>query len=82
MAAESLQAEYFDHLYADSSDPWQISSGWYEDRKRAVMAAVLPRRHYRLAFEPGCGNGVLTARWPTLRPRRRAGTVRRPRSSQ
>ena len=62
MAAESLQADYFDHLYADNSDPWRISFGWYEERKRAVMTAVLPRRHYRMAFEPGCGNGILTSR--------------------
>ena len=62
MAAESLQPEYFNDLYAGSADPWAISQGWYEERKRRVVEAVLPREHYRQAFEPGCGNGVLTAR--------------------
>ena len=62
MAAESLRADYFDNLYAGSADPWAISQGWYEERKRRVVEAVLPREHYRQAFEPGCGNGILTAR--------------------
>ena len=60
MASESLQSDYFDHLYAGSADPWRIGTGWYEERKRALVMAALPRQHYRLAFEPGCGNGVLT----------------------
>ncbi|MEO6885008.1 MAG: SAM-dependent methyltransferase [Jatrophihabitantaceae bacterium] len=56
----SLPAEYFNNLYADSDDPWQISTGWYEQRKRALVMASLPREHYRLGFEPGCSNGDLT----------------------
>lgn len=62
MAIESLRAEYFDRLYAGSADPWAISQGWYEERKRRVVEAVLPRERYRQAFEPGCGNGILTSR--------------------
>jgi SAM-dependent methyltransferase len=57
----SLPADYFNQLYADSDDPWQISSGWYEHRKRAVLLACLPHQHYPLVFEPGCSNGELTA---------------------
>jgi SAM-dependent methyltransferase len=62
MATESLRPEYFDRMYADSADPWAISQGWYEERKRRVVEAVLPRERYRRAFEPGCGNGILTRR--------------------
>lgn len=49
----------FADLYS-SGDPWSTGS-WYERRKRAVVAAVLPRERYRSGFEPGCGAGELTA---------------------
>ncbi|AKK27350.1 SAM-dependent methyltransferase [Mycobacterium sp. EPa45] len=55
-----LPPDYFDALYAESSDPWQLSSRWYERRKYAITLAVLPRERYRHAFEPGCSIGVLT----------------------
>lgn len=60
MVSESLAAEYFDGLYAGSPDPWNISQGWYEQRKRALVLAALPRRRYEVGIEPGCGNGELT----------------------
>jgi SAM-dependent methyltransferase len=34
---------------------------WYERRKRALTAAMLPRERYRNVFEPGCANGELSA---------------------
>jgi len=49
----------FADLYADGNDPWRAES-WYERRKRAVALASLPREHYRVAFEAGCGTGALT----------------------
>jgi hypothetical protein len=52
--------EYFDRLYADSPDPYGFTTRWYERRKYAVSLALLPREHYREAFEPGCSIGVLT----------------------
>ena len=57
----SLPAEYFEHLYAGSRDPWGFGSRWYEARKRALTVASLPRRRYARAFEPGCSIGELTA---------------------
>ncbi|WGS54995.1 nodulation S family protein (plasmid) [Paraburkholderia sp. D15] len=53
-------ANYFDDLYRESDDPWNLRKGWYEKRKRALTLALLPHQHYRNAFEPGCANGELT----------------------
>lgn len=57
----SLSGEYFDRLYAGSEDPWSFRSRWYEERKRALTLAALPRARYGSVFEPGCSIGVLTA---------------------
>lgn len=51
---------YFEGLYAESPDPWQLSENAYERRKHALTAASLPRERYRRGFEPGCSIGVLT----------------------
>ena len=53
--------DYFDELYAQAADPWRLATRWYEQRKYAITLALLPRQHYRHAFEPGCSIGVLTA---------------------
>ena len=47
-------------MYAESADPWQLESRWYEQRKYAITTAMLPYPRYRHAFEPGCSIGVLT----------------------
>lgn len=57
-----LPDAYFDHLYADSADPWELATRWYEQRKYAITMALLPLPRYRHAFEPGCSVGALTAR--------------------
>lgn len=59
--SESLKQGFFDDFYADSSDPWGFEDRWYEERKRAITTAVLPRRRFASAFEVGCSIGVLTA---------------------
>jgi len=56
-----LPDAYFDRMYADTEDPWQLSTRWYEQRKYAITLALLPNRRYRHAFEPGCSIGTLTA---------------------
>lgn len=56
----SLDARYFDDMYAVSQDPWGFESRWYEARKYAVSAALLPAPRYERAFEPGCSIGVFT----------------------
>jgi cyclopropane fatty-acyl-phospholipid synthase-like methyltransferase len=55
-----LPDDYFDQMYSRSGDPWDLGERWYEQRKYAITLALLPRRHYRHAFEPGCSVGVLT----------------------
>ncbi|GAA1749349.1 SAM-dependent methyltransferase [Aeromicrobium alkaliterrae] len=54
-------AEYFEQMYASSSDPWHLAERPYEQRKYEVTVASLPRGRYRRAFEPGCSIGLLTA---------------------
>lgn len=58
MSASSLPS--FDALYRESADPWLAETRWYERRKRALVLACLPHERYGSAYEPGCGNGILT----------------------
>lgn len=52
---------HFDEAHQARSDPWGVTSRWYEERKRALVLASLPDRHYASALEVGCSIGVLTA---------------------
>jgi SAM-dependent methyltransferase len=56
----TLGPDYFDQMYTASPDPWGMRTRWYEARKYAISVAMLPRRSYRAAFEPGCSVGVLS----------------------
>jgi trans-aconitate methyltransferase len=56
----SLPPEYFAQMYAAHDDPWQFRTRWYEQRKRALTLAALPRSTYDRVFEPGCSIGLLT----------------------
>ena len=58
---KTVDAAYFDGMYDASPDPWGFSTRWYEARKYAISAAMLPAARYDRAFEPGCSIGVLTA---------------------
>jgi LmbE family N-acetylglucosaminyl deacetylase/SAM-dependent methyltransferase len=51
----------FDGMYAASDDPWGFDERWYEERKRAVMLASLPKPRYRRVLEIGCSVGTITA---------------------
>lgn len=51
---------YFQRLYGATEDPYGLRDRWYEERKRALILASLPRRRYPRAFEPGCGAGEFT----------------------
>jgi SAM-dependent methyltransferase len=55
-----LPGSYFEGIYRDGLDPWGFESRWYEQRKRAITMAALPRPTYRRCFEPGCAIGILT----------------------
>lgn len=59
-ASASVGQAYFDDMYARHDDPWGFDSRWYEERKRAVLLAALPWRHYRATFEAGCSTGAFT----------------------
>jgi SAM-dependent methyltransferase len=52
---------HFDDLYAANPDPWGYKSEWYEERRFALLTAMLDRKLYDRVFEPGCSNAVLTA---------------------
>ncbi|WP_129657552.1 bifunctional PIG-L family deacetylase/class I SAM-dependent methyltransferase [Rothia halotolerans] len=52
----------FASLYRESEDPWAVDGRWYEQRKFELTTAMLPRRRFRRAYEPGCSSGWLTAR--------------------
>ena len=54
-------ADYFDALFEGRDDPWGFKTRWYEQRKRALTLAALPRPRYSNAYEPGCANGELSA---------------------
>lgn len=56
----ATERRYFEEMYESSHDPWSYSTSWYERRKYALTAAVLPRIQYSSAFEPGCSIGVLS----------------------
>ncbi len=59
-AGTSVGVEYFEHMYRRSPDPWGFGHRWYEERKRALTLAILPRQRFRRAFEPGCSIGNLS----------------------
>ncbi|PZE93855.1 SAM-dependent methyltransferase [Curtobacterium sp. MCLR17_039] len=59
--APSRSRESFDAHYDRKPEGWDFDGSWYEQRKRAVTLAALPRLRYRSALELGCATGVLTA---------------------
>ncbi|AZS43284.1 1D-myo-inositol 2-acetamido-2-deoxy-alpha-D-glucopyranoside deacetylase [Microbacterium oleivorans] len=60
-AGSSLAEDFFEEFYRrNGDDPWGFESRWYEQRKRAVALASLPRARYGSALELGCSTGILT----------------------
>jgi SAM-dependent methyltransferase len=57
---ERREKSYFDAIYQSNHDPYGTRRRWYERRKRMLLLACLPRRRFRLGFEPACGSGELT----------------------
>lgn len=58
--APAASTTYFDDLYATSDDPWGLATRFYEQRKRDLLLASLPRARFGRVFEPGCASGLLT----------------------
>jgi len=60
--SKRLGREYFDNLYAGSSDPWDFETSEYEREKYERTLGVLAERgRYKRALEIGCSIGVFTA---------------------
>jgi protein-L-isoaspartate O-methyltransferase len=58
---DRLDREYFEKLYARSTDPWNFESSPYELRKYERTLDVLRDRGYERALEVGGSIGVFTA---------------------
>ncbi len=56
----TVPSEHFEGLYATRTDPWDLSTSWYERRKYDLTAASLPRERYDSGFEAGCSIGEMT----------------------
>lgn len=59
-SSSSLTEQFFNEFYEGKSDPWGFESRWYEQRKRAITIAALPRPRFLSALELGCSTGKLT----------------------
>jgi LmbE family N-acetylglucosaminyl deacetylase/SAM-dependent methyltransferase len=51
--------ESLDRLHEDEADPWGVESRWFEQRKRDLVLAVLPRPRFTRTLEVGCSTGAL-----------------------
>jgi predicted TPR repeat methyltransferase len=58
----SLDAAYFEGIFATDDDPWHLASSHYEAAKFKATHDALADRRYARALEIGCAQGVLTAR--------------------
>ncbi|MFB7892425.1 PIG-L family deacetylase [Microbacterium sp. NPDC056044] len=59
-AGGSADPERFDGYFRAQADPWGFETSWYEERKRSVLLAALPRQRFTRVLELGCATGVLT----------------------
>ncbi|MHA7239513.1 PIG-L family deacetylase [Arthrobacter sp. TMS1-12-1] len=50
----------FERLHRDRADPWEVAERFYEQRKRALTIASLPRHRFRRTLEIGSSVGALT----------------------
>ena len=61
MRRERLDRDYFENLYAQSTDPWGFETSEYERRKYERTLGVLGDRRFHRGFEAGSSIGVFTA---------------------
>ena len=62
MTASSLDADYFEGIFAADDDPWDLASSDYEAAKFARTHDAIADRRYTRGLEIGCAHGVLTRR--------------------
>jgi predicted TPR repeat methyltransferase len=60
MSRSSLDASYFDDIFASDEDPWDLATSDYEAAKFMATHDALADRRYARALEVGCAHGVLT----------------------
>ena len=61
MSDPSAASDVFESVHQQTADPWGVDDRWYEERKRALTLAALPRRRFADALELGCSVGALSA---------------------
>lgn len=50
-----------DRLHRTRPDPWGVDARWFEQRKRDLILAALPRLTFHSVLDLGCSTGALTA---------------------
>jgi SAM-dependent methyltransferase len=60
MDLPSLDEDYFAHVYAATSDPWDFATSPYENAKYRATIEALAGRQFTSGLEIGCSVGVLT----------------------
>ena len=65
-AKASFGSDYFERLYADKADPWNLSTSLYEYSKYKATIGALQGRRFQRALEVGCSIGVLTEQLASL----------------
>ncbi len=65
-ADHSLDASYFDGIFASDDDPWSLASSPYEAAKFDATIAAIADSRYNRGLEIGCAHGVLTVRLARL----------------
>ena len=61
MRTDPSSPAFFEAMYRANPDPWRFADDPYERARYNAIVAAVPARRFRLAFEPGCSVGELTA---------------------
>ena len=59
--SEDCPDDSLDVLHQEDDDPWGVETRWFEQRKRDLVLAMLPRPRFEHAMELGCSTGALAA---------------------
>ncbi len=62
MSRDTTTEAFFETIYSQSDDPWQLSTSPYEQGRYAATLRAIEGHRYKFAFEPGCSIGILTER--------------------
>tara|TARA_R110000868_G_scaffold411785_1_gene710572 strand:+ start:53296 stop:53883 length:588 start_codon:yes stop_codon:yes gene_type:complete len=58
---ETIVPAYFERMFQNDPDPWNLASSPYEAEKFSATIAALGDCHFRSTFEVGCAGGMLTS---------------------